>query len=83
MPRLLIFIYIKILCVTNVADGWDYGAAVAAAIDVLPADAMKEGVCFDASGAARDVSKPSGAVDGAEGENERLGFVGWGCGRGR
>lgn len=53
---LLVGIRIEALGIADIADWGDNGASIFAVVDVVPSDAVEEGVGFDAGGAARDVA---------------------------
>ena len=57
---------VEALGVARVADGGHDGSGVAAVVDIVPIDALEEGVLLDAAGAAADVAQSPGPVDGAE-----------------
>lgn len=69
----VLWVDVKTLCVAVVPNGRHNGALVAALVKSIPVDAVEEGVGLDLGGAAADVTKPAGAVDGAKLVDEVLG----------
>lgn len=64
--HVLLRVNIETLSITRIPNRGNNGSPVAFLVDGIPVDPRKERVSLDSRGTSRDVSKPSGAVDGAE-----------------
>lgn len=73
----VLWVAVEALGVTWVSDRGDDGTPASAVEDIVPADVLEEGVVLYALGATADVAEPSGAIDGAEGADDVLGFIGY------